>query len=165
MLGAAEPDPLRAVIPGDLRIARIVGVRPHTQPAAGVGPGQQLIQVLVDRRFDHRDRAQDDVAGRSVDRDQVAFLDFRAVDREDALFQVDLQTLGAGHAGLAHAARHHGGVAGLAAARGQYALGRDHAVHVVGIGLDPNQDHRLAFLSVLLGAVGVEDRLAAGRPR
>ena len=65
-------------------------------------------------------------------------------------------------AGPAHAAGDDGGVAGHAAARGQYALGRVHAVNVLGAGLDPDQDHLLAGRRPFLGGVGVEHRLAAG---
>ena len=53
---------------------------------------------------------------------------------------VDAQRAGAGDAGLAHAARDHGGVRGHAAAGGEDAFGRVHAVDVLGRGLDPHQD-------------------------
>ena len=60
------------------------------------------------------------------------------------LLGVDLQLLGAAHAGLAHAAGDDGGVRGLAAAAGQDALGGDHAGQVVGVGLPADQDDLLA---------------------
>ena len=72
---------------------------------------------------------------------------------------------GAADAGLAHAARDHGGVAGHAAARGQDALGGVHAVDVLGRGLDPHQDHGLAGGRHLLGMVGAEHDLAGRRAR
>jgi hypothetical protein len=50
-------------------------------------------------------------------------------------------------------------MAGLAAAAGQDALRGDHPVEVVGVGLATDQDHPLAVVGHLLGAVGVEDRL------
>jgi hypothetical protein len=56
---------------------------------------------------------------------------------------VDPDRAGAGDAGLAHAARHHGGVRGHAAARRQDALGRVHAVDVLGRGLDAHEDDAL----------------------
>ena len=49
-----------------------------------------------------------------------------------------------------------------AAGGGEDALGGDHAVDVGGVGLDSDQDHRLAVLAPLLGGVGVEDG-GAGR--
>ncbi len=78
---------------------------------------------------------------------------------------VDAQRAGAGNAGLAHAARHDGGVAGHAAARGEDAFRRMHAVDVLGAGLDAHQDHLLADFSRVLGILGGEHDLAGGRPR
>ena len=61
-------------------------------------------------------------------------------DAQGAGGVVDAQRAGAGDAGLAHAARDHGGVRGHAAARGEDALGGVHAVDVLGRGLDAHQD-------------------------
>ena len=57
---------------------------------------------------------------------------------------VDVQLLGAADAGLAHAAGDHRGVRGLAAAGGEDAVGGDHALEVVGVGLPADQHHLLA---------------------
>ena len=76
---------------------------------------------------------------------------------------VDAERAGAGDAGLAHAARHHGGVRGHAAARGEDAFGGVHAVDVLGRGLDPHQDHLLAVGLELRRLVGGEHDLAGGR--
>src|SRR5690606_7560127 len=102
----------------------------------------------------------------AVDGDQVALLDdVPAGHRHPAALGVDLQLLGAAHTGLAHAAGDHGRVGGLAAARGEDALGGDHAVQVVGVGLAADQDDLLAGAGPLHGGVGVEDRLADRRTR
>ena len=85
--------------------------------------------------------------------------------RQRALGRVDLDHAGAGDAGPAHAARHHGGMAGHAAARRQDALGRMHAVNVFGAGLVAHQDDGAAFGGQLLGFVGGEGDLAGGRAR
>ena len=77
---------------------------------------------------------------------KLAVLHHHAAHRQRAgAVLVDAHVAGAGDAGLAHAARHHGGVAGHAAARGQDALGRVHAVDVLGAGLAAHQDHLLAL--------------------
>src|SRR4029077_15362896 len=68
--------------------------------------------------------------------------------------------LGAADAGLAHPAGDHGRMAGLAAAAGQDALGGDHAVQVVRVGLPADQDHLLALAGQLDRAGRVEDDLA-----
>ena len=67
-----------------------------------------------------------------------------AAGRHGAGGVIDADRAGAGDAGLAHAARHHGGVRGHAAARGENAFGGVHAVDVLGRGFDPHQDHLLA---------------------
>ena len=74
---------------------------------------------------------------------------------------VDLEPLAAGDARLAHAARDDGRVRRHAAVRGEDALRLDQPVDVVGRRLPADEDHRLAGLAALLGAVGVEDDLAA----
>ena len=68
--------------------------------------------------------------------------------------EIYLDLLGAGDAGLAHAPGHHGGVGCPATPGGEHTLGRDHAVDVVRVGLDPDQDHFLAPLGGGLGSVG-----------
>ena len=47
VLGAAQADPLRAVLARPPGVGRIVGVRPHLQAAELVGPAQQLHEVGV----------------------------------------------------------------------------------------------------------------------
>ena len=84
---------------------------------------------------------------------------------EPAALGVDVELLGAAHAGLAHPAGDDRGVAGLAAAAGQDALGGDHAVQVVGVGLPADQDDLLPRPAPLHRGVGVEHRLADRRAR
>ncbi len=81
---------------------------------------------------------------------------------------VDADRAGAGDAGLAHAARHHRGMGGHAAAGGEDALGGVHAVDVLGARLDAHQDHLAPLRLQQLGFVGGEHDLAgrgAGRGR
>ena len=80
--------------------------------------------------------------------------------RDELRGDVDVELLGAAHAGLAHAAGHDGRVAGLAAARGQDAGGGDHALEVVGVGLAADQDDVLAAVGPRHRGRGVEDDLA-----
>ncbi len=69
---------------------------------------------------------------------------------------------GAGDAGLAHAARHHGGVRGHAAAGGEDAFGGVHAVDVLRRGLHAHQDDFAAVGLELGGLVRREHDLARG---
>ena len=77
---------------------------------------------------------------------------------------VDVQLLGAADAGLAHAAGDNRGVRGLPAAGGEDAVGGDHALEVVGVGLLADQHDLLAARGPRLGGGRVEDR-PGRRPR
>ncbi len=184
VLGAAQPDALAAVAAGAVRVVGVVRVGAHREPAAhvrvrhqpvhglhqaalDVGAGVQgALEVLDHRRGQYGYLAEVDLAAGPVDGDHLALLDHPAVGGgQPAPLGVDLQLLGAADAGLAHAAGDHGRVRGLAAARGEDALGGDHAVQVVRVGLAADQDHLLARAGPLDGGVGVEDHLADRRAR
>ncbi len=78
---------------------------------------------------------------------------------------IDVDAADARDAGPAHATGHYGRVTGHAAARGQDAAGRVHAMDVLRAGLDPHQDHRLALRRAAFRLVGVEQHRAGGGPR
>ena len=165
VLGAAQADALRAERAGPLGVARVVGVGPDLEAAHLIGPAEERGEVVLvlEAGLDRRQLAGEDLAGGAVDADDRR--PRATVDRAGAhlaLGVVDLQRLGPGHAGQAHRARHDRRVAGGAAARGQDALGREHAVHVVRAGLDAHEDDRVAGLLGRHGPVRVEDRLADG---
>jgi hypothetical protein len=69
---------------------------------------------------------------------------------------------GAADANLAHLAGDERRVRGDTAAGGENALGRDHAAEIFGRGLDADEQHLLALVRGLHGAVGVEVDLAGG---
>ena len=159
VLRAAQTHALRAVFPRLRSVARIVRVRPHLETADLVGPAQDCARgrVLVQRAGLDRGHVPDvDVAGRAVDRDLVAFLDGGAVGREPALPHVDVDRARAHDAWSAHATRDKRGVRSGPTCLGEDALRLDHAVHVVRVGLDADEDHRLALLAPLHGRVRVE---------
>ena len=191
MLGAAQADALRAEAAGAGGVVRGVGVRPHPQPPGGVGVGedpvdrtheiggvlvgvgqrrlQAVLEVGRHRRGDDGDVAEEHLARRPVDGDHVALVDHdlpvARADPGGARLHVDGDRLGPAHAGAAHPARHHRRVAGLAAAAGQHAARRDHALEVVGVRLATHQHHRLAPRVPLHGGRGVEHRRADRRAR
>ncbi len=105
------------------------------------------------------------LTGGAVDGNEITFLDLSPVDAELASIQVDPDGLSPSHARLAPAPGHHCRVGGHPSVLGQDALGLDHAVHIVGVGLRTDQDDRLTGLAPLLGCVGVKDGHARGRPR
>ena len=157
VLGAAQADALGAEPAGPRGIRRVVGVGPHLHPAVLVGDGHQpvdggdhraalvhrhgALEVAHHRGGPHGDLAEEDLAGRAVDRQRVALAHHAAVGGAELLgLGVDLEGLGAAHAGAAHAAGHDRRVRGLAATAGEDAGGRDHAVQVVGVGLAAHED-------------------------
>ena len=96
VLGAAEADAARAERVGELRLIRLIGVGAHAEAAELVGPRQQLVEALIDRRLLRLHLAGHDLqdlarlrrhlrelhlAGEPVERDEVAFLDRLALDR------------------------------------------------------------------------------------
>src|SRR6201999_414027 len=115
---------------------------------------EAALEVLHPRRRHHGHLAQVDSAGGAVDGDHVTLADHGAVGQTELLAAgVDLELVGTADTGLAHAAGDHGRVAGLAAAAGQDALGGDHALQVVGVGLTADEDDLLALAGQLDGAV------------
>ncbi|GAA3235204.1 hypothetical protein GCM10020256_52900 [Streptomyces thermocoprophilus] len=124
------------------------------------------LEVLDDRgRYDGY-LTEVHLAVGAVDGDEVALLhDVAAGHGHPPALGVDLQLLGTADTGLAHAARDDGRVGGLAAAGGEDALGRDHAVEVVGVGLAADEDDLLTGAGPLDGGVRVEDGLADGGAR
>ena len=102
---------------------------------------------------------------RAVEGDGLAGVHGAPAGRQRLRVVVDHDAAGAGDAGPAHAARHHRGVAGHAAARGQDAARGVHAVDVLRAGFDPHQDHRLALGGAAFRLVGAEHHRAAGRAR
>ncbi len=108
---------------------------------------------------DGRHLADHHVAGRAVDREEVAGLDGLAGDRDLAGLLVDLDRLAADDAGLAPAAGDDRRVARLAAGAGQDALRQVHAGDVLGAGLLADQQDRVVRVlrGVRDGGLGRED--------
>ncbi len=88
-------------------------------------------------------------------------------DAHHARLLIHIDIARARDAAFAHAAGHHRGVAGHAAARGQNSGGDFHAGDVLGRGLaaDENQLRRLVFVEALDRFFCAEDDLAHGRTR
>ena len=164
VLGAAQADALGAELARRLGVERRFGVGAHAQAARRRPPSPSawrnrrtwLGSIIGDRADEH-------LAGGAVEGDGLAGAHGLAAGGQRLRVVVDRDAAGAGDAGPAHAARHHRGVAGHAAARGQDAAGGVHAVDVLRAGLDPHQDHRLALGGAAFGLVGAEHDGAGGR--
>ena len=72
VLGAAEADALGAEVPRGARVERRVGVGAHAQAPHLVGPPHELAELAAERRGHRRDRAEVDLPGAAVERDDVA---------------------------------------------------------------------------------------------
>ena len=144
VLGAAQPDALGAEAHCSLGIGRRVGIGAHAELAHFVGPADQGGKFAGQLRLDHFDLAGQHLAGGAVDGDEVAFFEALSAGRHGAGIVIDAQRACAGDAGLAHAARDHRRVRGHAAAGGEDAFGRVHAVNVFGRGFHPHQNDFLA---------------------
>ena len=141
VLGAAEADALGAELARHVRVVRQVGVGAHLHAAELVGPPEDHVERPTRLGRDDRHRADHDLTGGAVDRDDVALDERGAVHVAHATGHVDVELVRAAHRGRAHAARDDRRVAHEPAARREDALGRDHAVQVVGRRLGPHQDH------------------------
>jgi hypothetical protein len=157
-----------------------VGVRADAHAAVLVRPLHELRVELVDgrlRRLERlvdddlddlrrlrRDRAGEDLAAETVDRDRIALAEHLrpAVDAHLALRVVDEERAAADDADLAHLPADERRVARHAAAGGQDALGRGHAANVLRRRLVPDEDHRARRARPSLGVFRVK-RDVAGR--
>ena len=72
VLRAAEPDALGAELARLRGVGWRVGVRTDAQATGVVGPPEDGLEVLVDRGWDERHRADDHATRAAVDRQQVA---------------------------------------------------------------------------------------------
>ena len=145
VLGAAEADAFGAELAGGFGVQRGFGVGAHLHAAGLVGPDHEGAEITRERRFDHRHTADEDLTGGTVDGDDIAGMDGVAAGADGLGVVIDGQAPCPGDARPAHAARDDRGVAGHAAAGGDDAAGRVHAVDVLGAGFDAHQDHGLAI--------------------
>src|SRR5690606_25355904 len=92
VLGTAQTDAARTVVASAGRLLRIVGVSPDTQAADLVSPLQNLLEMrlLVERRGDGGELAEEHLPGTAVERDHIAFLDDDAVHSELELLQINV---------------------------------------------------------------------------
>ena len=131
-----------------------------------IGPAHQRAEIAGQFRLAHLDRALDRPCPAAP---SMVMISPRLTVTPPAvispLAMSILSDARAGDAGPAHAARHHRRVAGHAAARGQNALGRMHAVNVFRAGFGAHQDDVVVVGGELFGFVGGEDDFAGGRAR
>ena len=112
MLGTAQADAFRAELACLRCIARRIAVGANMQGADLVSPAHEAAEVAGQLSFLRRDSAEVNVAGRAVERNNVAFLGNRAVSERDGLVLFgNLDAVYAGNTAGAHAACNYGCVA------------------------------------------------------
>ena len=141
--------------------------RSRGRRAGGCSSAQRstCVEVRVDLGLGQRHVVGGHLPGRAVDRDQVALVELGVADAQHPLLEVDPQRRRARDARLAHPARDERGVRGLAALGGEDPLRGEEAVHVVGLGERPDEDHLAAALRPVDGVVGREHDLPLRRAR
>ena len=165
VLCAAKPNAFRSELPGLGGIVRRIGIGTNLHSPHAVGPFHERCEVPRQFGLTHGDLTPNDLAGRSVDGYEVALLERYAARADRAQFRVDAKNARTGDAGASHAAGHNGSMAGHAAARGQNPGRGMHAMDVFRACFGAHKDYGLALRLQLLGIVGGENDLAAGRAR
>ena len=174
VLGAAQTDGLGAKLERERSILGVVGVDAHVVGVTVglvqtdlIGPRQDGVQVAGELCRDQVDRAVDDDTLGAVDGDDIALAQHAvaALDAHDLLCRVNVEALNAANAGRTHAAGDNGGMARLATVAGQDALGGDHALQVVGVGLPADQNDLVALGGTRDGVITREHDLAHGGTR
>ena len=163
VLGAAQPDAFGAELDRGARILRRIGIDAHAESCAPDRPSPSACRIrrtvsgsIIGMRPASTWPSEPSMVMTSP------VLKVRDPEAHGAAAIVDADRAATGDAGLAHAARHHRGVRGHAAARGQDALGRVHAVNVFRRGLDAHQNDLAAVGLQLGGFIGGEHDLAGG---
>ena len=161
MFCSTKTDALRAKIAGNPRVCRGFGIGANLHPARAIGPFHQRTEIARHFRLHGRDFARHDFARGPVDCERISLANFtqgRALPHtRNSGNGVDAERASTRHTRTPHAARHDGGMACHATARGQDPLGRVHAMDIFRRRFGPDKNDRLALFGTLFGAVAVED--------
>ena len=163
VLGAAEADALGAELAGVGGVGAVVGVGPHGELALAdlVGPAEDGRQGAVGLRLPSG-AAEDDLAGRPVDRDDVALVTTGVADtNRPAAMRM---ALGAADRRACPSRGRRRRRGSRARPGGEDALGHDHAVDVLGRGLDADEDHLLAPVGGVAASSAVKYTLPTAAP-
>ena len=110
VLGATEPDALRAEVQRHGRVVRGVGVRANAELSKAVRPPHEHSELTPELARDGGDLSGEDLARPPVERDPVPRAKDPPADLELTALVEDVQCRAARDAALAHPARDHGRV-------------------------------------------------------
>ena len=144
VLGATQPDPHRSGLACDSCVPGGVGIRTHAQGVGGnlVGPLEQLPQLGRHLYLDDPCATERHGTRRAVNGNHVPLGDHHLTDREVVV--ADPELVGTHHTWQSPTTGHQGSVADEAAPCREDTLGHRHAGHVVGRGLESDEDDRLS---------------------
>ena len=146
MFGAGQPNALGFEITRDPGLRRGIGIGPHRDVAIIVGPAKKSLERAADAGLDQWHRASQRLASRAIQSDLISLGENPTVLGGQLLgLRVDLHICSARHARQSKAAGDDGGMARLAAAFGQNALGRVHAAYIFWRSFAAHQDAGLAL--------------------
>ncbi|OAV74095.1 hypothetical protein Barb7_02452 [Bacteroidales bacterium Barb7] len=165
VLRAAKTDTNGTELAGNGGIMRRVSIGAHLHLGVFVGQLHESIEITRHFRFLCRQLAFIDFAGRSVDRDKVAFLEMLAGNFQRPCLVIDVQRAGTGYTTLAHTASHNRRVRSHTPASRQYAFGGSHTGKVFGRSFDADKNHLMPFRVLLGGIFGKEHDLSRSSPR
>ena len=165
VLGAAQPDALGAEAAGGGGVLAGVGVGPDAELAAphGVGPRQDGVELRRWLGGGQRMAPEHDLAGRAVERDDVALVDGHVagdVNERPVILIVSAPTT----AGVPQPRATTAAWLTEPAASGQDALGDHHAVDVLGARLVAHEDHLLAPVDGAAASSAVKYTLPTAAP-
>ncbi len=153
MLGTAEADALRSILHCICRISRGVRVGAHLQSAVLVRPLHNPPEVSADGSFHSLNVSFINLTGGAVQGNIITLVEHLAAKFKYFVLLVDGNFTTARYAGRAHTASHNSRVRGHAAAHGQNAFRRMHALDILRRGLQTYQYHSLALLMGILRLV------------
>ena len=165
MLGTAQADAFRTELDSLLGVARGIRIGADAQTAGSVSPAHEASKLAGDGRFNRRNLAIVDVAGRAVEGDEVTLVVHLVANGQGLCFFVNLQRAAADDSRATHAASDNRRVRGHAAEDGQDALREVHAFDVLRRGFAANEDNLFLVLAVFSRFVSGEVDAAGGSAR
>ncbi len=145
MLRAAKADAFGAEADCIFRIRRCICIRADSQSPVLVRPVHDALKVAGNGRLDRRNIAEINLAGGTIQGDEISLVDLMSAELEILLFLVHGHISAAGDAAGSHAARDNGSMACHAAAHREDALCGVHAVDILGRGLLTDHDDSLSL--------------------
>ena len=163
MFGATQANAFRPEAQCAFGIARRFSIGAHAHFAPRIGPAHQRAKIAGQFSFQSRHGAQHDAPRCAVNGNDIAFFQFMLFDLRRLAVIINMQLTGARYTGPPKPTRHHGCMAGHAAARGQNGARRIHAVNIFRAGFHPHQHHVFSLCCECFSTVSRKSNFTACR--